>query len=114
METANQPAFPEWMKMLIENDGPQVERSVLVSVLNSISEKASEGAWEEIGTVLEYAPVAELSPTALMTLLRGTFRFRIEIDAWNGFRDAVAREFEQRELNVSRLMMGLLHVTKAS
>jgi len=114
METANQPAFPEWMKMLIENDGPQVERSVLVSVLNSITEKANEGAWEEIGAVLKNAPVAELSSTALTTLLRGTFLFQVKIDAWNGFRDAVASEFERRGLNVSRLMMGLLPVPKAS
>jgi S-adenosylmethionine:diacylglycerol 3-amino-3-carboxypropyl transferase len=114
METAGQQQLPDWMKQLIGNDGQEVERTVLVDALNSITTKATEGAWEEIDTALKNAPVATLSSTALMTLLRGTFRFQVKLAAWEGFRDAVAEEFERRGLNVSRLLMGLLPATKAS
>lgn len=114
MENANQPTFPDWMKPLIEGDGQEVERNVLVSVLNSITAKANEGAWDEIDTALKIAPVSKMSPTTLIALLRGTFRFQIKLDAWNGFRDDVATEFERRGLNVSRLLMGLLPAAKAN
>lgn len=114
MEIANQPIFPDWMKQLIASDGQEIERSVLVSVLNCITAKAQHGAWDEIDVALKNAPVAALSATALMTLLRGTFRFQVKLEAWNGFRDAVAAEFERRGLNVSRLLMGLLTATKTN
>ncbi|TLX16697.1 hypothetical protein [Rhizobium sp. MHM7A] len=90
MEIANQPIFPDWLKQLIESDGPDIHRSVLVSVLESITAKANDGAWEEIDTALKNVLVSDLSSTALMTLLRGTFRFQVKLEAWNGFRDAVA------------------------
>jgi hypothetical protein len=112
MDIANQSPMPDWMKQLIDSDGEEVDRSILVFVLNCITAKANDGAWDEIDTALKNAPVATLSSTALMTVLRGTFRFQVKLEAWNGFRDAVAVEFERRGLNVSRLLMGLLPASK--
>jgi hypothetical protein len=114
MEIADQQAMPDWMTQLIGSDEQEIERTVLVTALNSITVKAKAGAWEEIDTVLKHAPVSKMSSTALMTLLRGTFRFQIKLPTWNAFRDAVAAEFERRGLNVSRLMMGLLPASQTN
>ena len=108
MEPASQQQLPDWMKPLVESDGQEVERSILVSTLESITVKANEGAWEEIDAVLKNAPIATMSSRALMTILRGTFRFKVKLAAWKRFRDDIAAVFEQRGLNVSRLLMGLL------
>jgi hypothetical protein len=80
----------------------------MVAALAAISFSAKDGAWNEIDAALTAAPVSKMSSTTLMTLVRGTFRFKNSLKNWGTFRDAVAAEFIARDLDVSRLMTGLM------
>ncbi|WP_327210006.1 hypothetical protein [Rhizobium leguminosarum] len=97
----------EWMRPFVEEGLNGTGRQERVALLSTLSELAVEGAWERIDTALDQSQVDRLADTTLMTLVRGTFRFRSRLRAWDTFRDRVATEFRRRGADAERLMRAL-------
>lgn len=99
--------LPLWAKPFVEKGMDGTERGYRVRILGKLQELAQLGNYVEIDDALEASPVSQLAETSLMTLLRGTYRFKSQLRDWNGFRDRVALELDQRGQNVKRLLIGL-------
>ncbi|CAX25998.1 protein of unknown function [Methylorubrum extorquens DM4] len=100
-------AMPAWMLPLVEAGRAGTGKDVRYDVLVRIQDLAKEGTYGEIDAALAEAPVEDLADTSLMTVLRGTYRFRSRLACWNGFRDRVAAEYGNRDMPVAELMYGL-------
>ena len=107
MPLSEKQAFPDWAKDLVDAGLEGTERSHRVAVLACIANVARSGAWKEIDSVLTDVPISVLAETSLMTLLRGTYRFKEKLAEWDGFRARVTAEFDARKADTSRLMFGL-------
>ncbi|UHC14460.1 N-6 DNA methylase [Methylobacterium currus] len=98
---------PYWLMPFIDRGLEGTDREYRVQVLIRLQELAIAGTYSEIDVALERAPLPQLAETSLMTLLRGTYRFRSRLSGWNNFRDRIAEEFERRGAPVEKLMIGL-------
>ncbi len=78
-----------------------------VAFLGKVQEFAVNGAWHELNAAISGAPIQEITTTWLITMLRGTFRFREMLPNWENFRDAVKIELDDRGTNSARLLRGL-------
>lgn len=78
-----------------------------MAALSRIGELAREGAWEEIDRALRDVPMSSLSEAPLVTLLRGTFRFRSRLPGWDGLKERAEAELASRNADTARLMTGL-------
>lgn len=73
----------EWLRPFVEAGLKGTGRQERVALLTTLSELAVEGAWERIDTALDQSQVDRLADTTLMTLVRGTFRFRSRLRVWH-------------------------------
>ncbi|MBK3404175.1 N-6 DNA methylase [Methylorubrum populi] len=99
--------MPEWVLPLVAAGLQGADKNARYDVLLRIQELAKEGAFEEIDRALSEAPVDALADTSLMTLLRGSYRFRSRVPCWDGFRDRVRDVYASRDMPVDDLMYGL-------
>nr|WP_299499622.1 N-6 DNA methylase [uncultured Rhizobium sp.] len=99
--------LPTWAMPFVESGLEGTERQYRVSVLGKLQELAQLGNYVEINAALDASPVSKLAETSMMTLLRGTYRFKAKLKDWDGFRDRVAFELGQRGQDVKRLLVGL-------
>lgn len=98
---------PAWLMPFIEKGHDGTDRAYRVEVLTKLQALALSGEFSEIDAALQWAPVSQLAETSLMTLLRGSYRFKIRLKDWDGFRDRVAAELNKRGAAVNRLLIGL-------
>lgn len=99
--------LPDWLGPFVETGHEGTDRAYRVSVLAKLQELARSGDYSEIDVALRQAPVSQLAETSLMTLLRGSYRFKTRLKDWDGFRDRVASELNKRGAPVNRLLIGL-------
>jgi adenine-specific DNA-methyltransferase len=99
--------LPAWAVNFIEQDQEGLIAEHRVAVLARIGELAREGSWLEINDVICNVPVSDLTDGALMTLLRGTFRFKERLSGWDDLREQVEAHLDRRKANTPRLLMGL-------
>lgn len=99
--------LPEWLRPFIETGHEGTDRTYRVEVLAKLQALARSGEYSEIDAALDSAPVSQLAETSLMTLLRGSYRFKTKLQNWDGFRDRVAAELTTRGAAVNRLLIGL-------
>lgn len=99
--------LPDWMEPLLQSGEDRPSTSSSAGVLTHLDTMARQGAWSQIDDLLRIAPIGDMSSTGMMTLLRGTYRFRSRLVEWIGFRDKVAAEYTTRCQNTERLMSGL-------
>lgn len=102
-----QESIPDWLVPFVETGRAGTDRIYRVRVLSKLQELARAGNYSEIDTALNLAPVPQLAETSLMTLLRGSFRFKTKLDYWDAFRDKVSSELGNRGADVKRLLVGL-------
>ncbi|WP_315921473.1 hypothetical protein [Mesorhizobium sp. SP-1A] len=107
MPLSEKQAFPDWAKDLVDAGLEGTERSHRVAVLTCIANVARSGAWKEIDSVLTDVPISALAESSLVTLLRGTYRFKEKLAGWDGFRTRVAAELHARKADTARLMFGI-------
>jgi hypothetical protein len=100
-------SLPDWLGPFVEKGHEGTDRAYRVSVLAKLQELARSGDYSEIDVALSQAPVSQLAETSLMTLLRGSYRFKTRLKDWDGFRDRVASELKKRGAPVNRLLIGL-------
>jgi hypothetical protein len=97
----------DWIRPFVEAGLDGTARQERVDVLSKLNELADDGAWETINASLDQSQVEQLADSTLMTLVRGTYRFKSRLQAWDTFRNRVAVEFHRRGSVVERLMLGL-------
>lgn len=102
-----QRTLPSWAKEFVEQDIAGGTASQRVAALVQIGKLAEEGSWHEIDAAISNVPVANVSDRALMTFLRGTFRFKHRLSEWHGLRERVEAEFKNRNVDTARLLIGI-------
>ncbi|WP_181165797.1 N-6 DNA methylase [Mesorhizobium sp. B2-4-12] len=100
-------SLPDWLRPFVETGYNGTDRAYRVRVLAKLQELARSGEYSEIDAALNQAPISQLAETSLMTLLRGSYRFKTKLKDWDGFRDRVASELGKRGAAVNRLLIGL-------
>lgn len=99
--------LPDWAKCLVEAGIEGTDRPHRVAVLSDIADVARNGAWKEIDDVLAAVSVPDLADASLMTLLRGTYRFKEKLAGWEDFRSRVETELDARKADTAHLMVGI-------
>lgn len=96
-----------WLRPFVESGHAGTDRAYRVKVLKKLQDLARAGDYSEIDAALFQAPVSQLAETSLMTLLRGSYRFKSRLAGWESFRERVALELDERGADVKRLLVGL-------
>lgn len=101
------PQLPAWVRPFVESGLAGTDRAYRVTVLAKMQELAVTCRYDAIDAALDLVPVTELADTSLLTLLRGSWRFRSALRDWSGFRDRVAAVLHGRGAPVDRLLVGM-------
>lgn len=100
--------MPAWAKRYLDMDRSGfLEASHRVAFLGDITNCASTGSWSELNDVLANWPVSETSTSAQILILRGTFRFKSKLSAWDELLVKIRGHLDSVNAKSASLLRGL-------
>lgn len=80
----------------------------LEAVVDGINRQIAKRSFRLLDRILANADTSGMSRHILLALARGTYPVRSKLASWKPFLDATAHAFEQRGLDATKLLAGLM------
>jgi hypothetical protein len=108
ISTQDDPVSPGWIQTVLRDGRQSTSTASFMKLVDALEDALAQSDFETIDKVLIHLDYSQISPEAMVALLRTTYQARSSLQAWSAAVQKIKDELNRRGVDGQRVLAGLL------